>query len=304
MAPQELWNIAKKESWKTEEPCPVKTETCSVHTKPCMKKTFSAVGCGRKVKKEERETLNKEAIEEESKSGKQRCREKGKGLKWFEVFCPASEVGSVGNSSSFSVCLLVVPPSLLVVTVPFSNVNVVCEVVFSDSNCEYVEPQTFSLSRNRETRVALECETYHAANFTFSKRHQKVCEAEYRRHQKGRFCKSDRHGQENQRNHQLRRRRWRWTITILLGLHAKEWFSTKWRNILNRAKASRWKSVSWSISCLDQKIQMSASRLSQKTPGTKEAVASSCCSTHLEAKEQAEALKWLMQRVLPKQQGK
>ena len=30
---------------------------------------------------------------------------------------------------------------------------------FSDSDCESVEPQTFSLSRKRETRVALECET-------------------------------------------------------------------------------------------------------------------------------------------------
>ena len=121
----------KRECWKAEEPCPEKTEACSVNTKPCMKKTFSAVGCGRKVKKEERETLNKEAKEEESKRGKQRCREKGKGLKWFEVFSPDSEVESVGNSLSFSLCLFVVPPSLLVVTVPCSNVNVVCQVFFS-----------------------------------------------------------------------------------------------------------------------------------------------------------------------------
>ena len=29
-----------------EDPCPKKTETCSVNTRLCMKKTFSAVGCG------------------------------------------------------------------------------------------------------------------------------------------------------------------------------------------------------------------------------------------------------------------
>ena len=33
----------------------------------------------------------------------------------------------------------VVPPSVLVVTVPFPNVIVVCEVVCSDSDCEVVE---------------------------------------------------------------------------------------------------------------------------------------------------------------------
>ena len=30
---------------------------------------------------------------------------------------------------------------------------------FSDSNCEFVEPQIFSLSRTREASVARECET-------------------------------------------------------------------------------------------------------------------------------------------------
>ena len=41
-------------------------------------------------------------------------------------------------------------PSVPVVNVPLSFVNVVCEVVSSDSHCESVEPQTFSLAR--ETR--------------------------------------------------------------------------------------------------------------------------------------------------------
>ena len=42
--------------------------------------------------------------------------------------------------------------SVPAVTVPFSDVNVrvVCQVVFSDSECELVESQTRSLSRKRE----------------------------------------------------------------------------------------------------------------------------------------------------------
>ena len=41
-----------------------------------------------------------------------------------------------------------------VVTVLFSNANVVCgEFFFSDSGCELVEPQTFSLSSKREAIV-------------------------------------------------------------------------------------------------------------------------------------------------------
>ena len=42
--------------------------------------------------------------------------------------------------------MLVVPLFALVGTVLFSDVNVVCEAVFSDSDCEFVELQTFSLS--------------------------------------------------------------------------------------------------------------------------------------------------------------
>ena len=41
-------------------------------------------------------------------------------------------------------------------TVPFSPASVVCDVVFSDSDCEHVKPQTFSLSRKREAIVVLE----------------------------------------------------------------------------------------------------------------------------------------------------
>ena len=41
-------------------------------------------------------------------------------------------------------------PSVLGVTGPFSYVNVVTEVVFSDSDCDIVELQTLSISRKLE----------------------------------------------------------------------------------------------------------------------------------------------------------
>ena len=75
---------------------------------------------------------------------------------FFEVFCPVSEVESVGNSVDLSSCVFASLSVVLVVTVLFSDVNLACEVVFFDSDCERVEPQT-SLSRKREAIVA--CET-------------------------------------------------------------------------------------------------------------------------------------------------
>ena len=47
-------------------------------------------------------------------------------------------------------CVPVVSPFVLVEIVLVSGVNVVCEVVFSGSDCEFVELQTFSLSRKRK----------------------------------------------------------------------------------------------------------------------------------------------------------
>ena len=41
----------------------------------------------------------------------------------------------------------------------FSDANVDCEVAFSDSDCEFVQPQTLSPVRKREASVALEPET-------------------------------------------------------------------------------------------------------------------------------------------------
>ena len=68
--------------------------------------------------------------------------------KCFEVFFD-SDVESVGNSRGFSFCVLASPP---VVTVPSSDVSVVLRgcFFFSDSDSEFVEPQTFfSLQKTR-----------------------------------------------------------------------------------------------------------------------------------------------------------
>ena len=50
------------------------------------------------------------------------------------------------------------PPVVPVVTVPFSDASVDCEVVFSGSDRKVVEPHSF-LSRKRDASAALECET-------------------------------------------------------------------------------------------------------------------------------------------------
>ena len=55
-----------------------------------------------------------------------------------------------------SVC---VPASVLTLTDLFSLVNVVCDVVVSCWDCEFVELQTSSLSSERDAGVSLECET-------------------------------------------------------------------------------------------------------------------------------------------------
>ena len=54
------------------------------------------------------------------------------------------------DSWCISLCVLVVPPVVLVVPI-FSDVNVdvVCEVFLSDSDYAFVEPQAFSLQMKR-----------------------------------------------------------------------------------------------------------------------------------------------------------
>ena len=88
--------------------------------KLCTKKTFSAVGCGRwSVGEEERKRVEGQRERVEIK----RCLDRVSS-EVFEDFSPMSEVESVGDSAGFfGVCALALPPSVPVVTVPFSIVN-------------------------------------------------------------------------------------------------------------------------------------------------------------------------------------
>ena len=63
-----------------------------------------------------------------------------------------SEAENVGYYWDISLCVLAMPP---VVTVLLSDVNVVCEVVFCDSDCEFVERQTLILPPENVKRVWL-----------------------------------------------------------------------------------------------------------------------------------------------------
>ena len=115
--------------------------------------------------------------------------------KFSKLLVPFLRLRVLGIPGMFLCSPLVVP----YVTVPFPDVNVVCE--FSDSDFEFVEPQTCSPSNKREASVAWECETEVKIDRPsklcqkrsetgprrkgrLSKRYQNVCEAERRRHQK------------------------------------------------------------------------------------------------------------------------
>ena len=78
----------------------------------------------------------------------------------------------------------------------------------------------------------------------------------------------------------------------------EEDYHLPWRDILKQGD-----SIKVEVSDLEH-LLLGTEDAGSSITSLKEAVASSCCSTHLEAKEQAKALRWLMQRVLPKQQGK
>ena len=170
----------KRGLWKTEELCPREDRDLLQDSEPRTRKHFlnSWLLDDVEDKAEERENINQETKEDESGSRKrevERERERVEtssesicvdrldgldvGRKVLEPFCSSSEVENVGISVNLSLCVLASPPVVPVVTVPFSDVNLVCEAVFCDSDCEIVEPQTFSFSRKREASVALECET-------------------------------------------------------------------------------------------------------------------------------------------------
>ena len=148
MTQKVLWNIVKKECWRMEEPCPEKTEICSVKPSHARKNILNSwLRENAEGKEKERKRVNEEPKREESKSGKRevegeserveirrRCLDRVSS-EVFEDFGPTSEVESVGDSFGFSVCvcLLFVPSSMPVVTILLSNVNVVCVVLSSDS---------------------------------------------------------------------------------------------------------------------------------------------------------------------------
>ena len=93
-----------------------------------------------------------------------------------------------------------------------------------------------------------------------------------------------------------RKRRWRQKMKILRELRANGCSSTRWSDTWRKVKVSKWKSPSWSITCLDQKMRTSASSRSLKVPKMNVVVKISYCST---VKKEVEALRWLMQYVKP-----
>ena len=103
-----------------------------MNIKPCVKKTVSAGGCERKVKKKKKKKKkNKEATEklegerERVETSSERICMDRLERERFEVFCLDFEVEFLG----FSVSVSVVPPFVFAVTVLVSNVNWVCEMV-------------------------------------------------------------------------------------------------------------------------------------------------------------------------------
>ena len=110
-------------------------------------------GCGAYRGGEEKAGRGSQTIRRQ-KLEKARRSEKGTGLRskgvWIVCLAKSSEDFSRKSQVLFFRCVLAVLSSVLVVTAPFLNVNVVCEVVFSDLDFQFVEPQTFSLARKRK----------------------------------------------------------------------------------------------------------------------------------------------------------
>ena len=80
--------------------------------------------------------------------------------KFSRTFSHVSEVGEFGETFWFSVCVPAMPPSVPFVTVLFPIANVVCEVGFSNSDCDFFEPQTPSLSRKKRKVSCMESREY------------------------------------------------------------------------------------------------------------------------------------------------
>ena len=107
---------------------------------------------GGEEENEEMQRLNEEAKQVESKSGKRDVKREGERIEikrrcWNRVSSDVmAELLSFGGSLGFSVFVTVAP----VVPVSSSDVNVIAEVVLEGSESEFVESQTFALSRKRD----------------------------------------------------------------------------------------------------------------------------------------------------------
>ena len=103
--------------------------------------------------------------------------------------------------------------------VPLSNVNVVCEVVFIDSDCEFVEPCTSSLARKREACFAqtqeymiFEGAQVKAPRAIRNKLHRLLHSKACRRHPDlvEHRCTLGQRGQVGRRKHHRKEQRWKW----------------------------------------------------------------------------------------------
>ena len=137
-----------------------------------------------------------------------------------------------------------VPASVPIGTGSLSQVNVFCDVVVSDSDCESVKPQTFSLSRKCKASVALGVRQ----RCILLDRPSKLCQrlsggGDPRR--KSTLCTAmpecmqsrappqltDTPWHAHQRNHQRSRWRWTWKMSIPPWTARDSMVETSWRQV-------------------------------------------------------------------------
>ena len=161
MAQKRLWDIAKKRMLEDRGALPREDGDLLREYQEMHEENFLSSWLQEDVegKEEEREKMNKEAKEEESRSGKREVEGERKRVeidskiicanrlsgKVFDVFCPVPEVERVGNSFDLSVCV----PVCACCDCSFLECESGCEVVLFDSDCDFVEPQGFRV-RDRD----------------------------------------------------------------------------------------------------------------------------------------------------------
>ena len=242
-------------------------EIGSENTKPCTKKKIPAVGWRRtwkgiskkgrmlegmprrQQKWEKREEEEREKDEVNSKHFSFAFLVAVPEVNVFEVYYD-SEVGD--DASVFDVSEVVPAPARVFDRSVFLDVECDFPAVLSSMSqlnpsvsqillCEarfqryHVFVRTAKESKDAHRKAArqgcdgISQEEAHAAKFP-------VCEAERRHQLETHRCKYDRPGPTHQRNHQWKRRRWRWKTAnytwisrqVIVGLRAKERLSTKW----------------------------------------------------------------------------